>query len=51
MIGNASGADIDKFEAFGLTTDAAQEVGAPLVRECHASFECRLHDDMLVVGC
>lgn len=47
-IGNTSGAEIDKFEAFGLTAEPAQEVGAPLIRECHASFECRLHDDALV---
>jgi flavin reductase (DIM6/NTAB) family NADH-FMN oxidoreductase RutF len=47
-IGNTSGAEIDKFQYFGLTPDEAQEVGAPLIRECHASFECRLHDDALV---
>lgn len=47
-IGNTSGAVIDKFEAFGLTADKAHMVGAPLVRQCHASFECRLHDDRLV---
>jgi len=47
-IGNTSGAKIDKFERFGLTAEAAQEVGAPLIRECHASFECRVHDDALV---
>jgi flavin reductase (DIM6/NTAB) family NADH-FMN oxidoreductase RutF len=23
-------------------------VGAPLIRECHANFECRLHDDSLI---
>jgi flavin reductase (DIM6/NTAB) family NADH-FMN oxidoreductase RutF len=47
-IGNTSGAEIDKFAAFGLTADEAQEVGAPLIRECYASFECQLHDDALV---
>jgi flavin reductase (DIM6/NTAB) family NADH-FMN oxidoreductase RutF len=47
-IGNSSGADIDKFEAFGLTPQAAHEVDAPLIGECHACFECRLHDDVLV---
>lgn len=47
-IGNTSGAEIDKFAAFGLTADDAREVEAPLIRECHASFECRLHDDALV---
>lgn len=47
-IGNSSGADIDKFQAFGLTPDAAEQVAAPLIRECHANFECRLRDDALV---
>jgi Conserved protein/domain typically associated with flavoprotein oxygenases, DIM6/NTAB family len=47
-IGNTTGAEIDKFARFGLTAEAADEVGAPLIRECHASFECRLHDDVLV---
>jgi flavin reductase (DIM6/NTAB) family NADH-FMN oxidoreductase RutF len=26
----------------------AKQVGAPLIGECHANFECRLHDDTLV---
>jgi flavin reductase (DIM6/NTAB) family NADH-FMN oxidoreductase RutF len=47
-IGNCSGAEVDKFELFGLTPEDASQVGAPLIKECHASFECRLHDDALV---
>ncbi len=47
-IGNSSGADIDKFEHFGLSSEAAKEVSAPLIRECYANFECRLVDDSLV---
>lgn len=47
-IGNVSGAQVDKFAAFGLTALPATRVGAPLIAECHASFECRLHDDVLV---
>ena len=43
-----SGDAVDKFCAFGLSADTADEVGAPLIRECHANFECRLHDDALV---
>ena len=39
---------MDKFNAFGLSADPSEEVGAPLIRECHAHFECRLHDDSLV---
>ena len=44
-IGNTSGAEIDKFREFALTPDKAHKVEAPLIRECHACFECRLHDD------
>ncbi|WP_241648432.1 flavin reductase family protein [Paenirhodobacter populi] len=47
-IGNTSGAEIDKFSEFGLTPEPAQEVGAPMIGECHASFKCRLHEDALV---
>jgi flavin reductase (DIM6/NTAB) family NADH-FMN oxidoreductase RutF len=47
-IGNSSGAQIDKFDQYGLTSTDAQEVDAPMIRECHANFECRLHDDALV---
>jgi flavin reductase (DIM6/NTAB) family NADH-FMN oxidoreductase RutF len=47
-IGNTSGAEIDKFEHFGLTAAKAAKVGAPLIAECHANFECRLHDEALV---
>ena len=47
-IGNTSGSRIDKFAAFGLTAERADMVDAPLIAECHANFECRLHDGALV---
>ena len=47
-IGNCSGSDLDKFAAFKLTADPADKVKAPLIRECFASFECKLVDDALV---
>ncbi|QJR12917.1 hypothetical protein DSM104443_04011 [Usitatibacter rugosus] len=46
-IGNSTGAEIDKFEAFGLTAGKASKVKAPLIRECYASFECKLFDKTL----
>ncbi|MGB7757970.1 MAG: flavin reductase family protein [Salinisphaera sp.] len=49
-IGNTTGAEIDKFSAFGLTTVEAAHVDAPLIHECHACFECRLYDDAMVPG-
>jgi flavin reductase (DIM6/NTAB) family NADH-FMN oxidoreductase RutF len=47
-IGNSSGAETDKFAKFALTPQKAQRVHAPLIRECHANFECTLADDSLV---
>jgi flavin reductase (DIM6/NTAB) family NADH-FMN oxidoreductase RutF len=47
-IGNCSGANTDKFGRFGLTPVACDEVDAPLIAQCHSSFECRLSDARLV---
>jgi len=47
-IGNCSGASVDKFEKFGLTADPAAHVKAPLIRQCHANFECKLFDGALI---
>lgn len=45
-IGTSSGADVDKFERFGLSLEDGFD--APVIRECYANFVCRLHDDSLV---
>jgi flavin reductase (DIM6/NTAB) family NADH-FMN oxidoreductase RutF len=47
-VGNTTGAEIDKFDRFGLTAQKTDRVTAPLIVECHANFECRLADDALV---
>lgn len=47
-IGNCSGADVDKFERFGLTTQQAKHVDAPLLTQCFANLECRLYDKRLI---
>jgi flavin reductase (DIM6/NTAB) family NADH-FMN oxidoreductase RutF len=47
-VGNASGADLDKFSAFGLTTAKAARVAAPLIADCFANLECRVIDRRLV---
>lgn len=47
-VGNCSGRDVDKFETYGLTAKSAALVGAPLVKECYASLECRVHDTRMV---
>lgn len=47
-IGNCSGADVDKWDRFGLTPAPARSVKAPLVAECFANVECVVEDDRLV---
>jgi flavin reductase (DIM6/NTAB) family NADH-FMN oxidoreductase RutF len=47
-IGNCSGRDVDKFEKFGLTPEPGVAVRAPSIRECYASFECRLADAKMI---
>lgn len=47
-VGNSTGRDTDKFQAFGLTPRPAKLVGAPLVKECYASLECRVVDTRMV---
>jgi flavin reductase (DIM6/NTAB) family NADH-FMN oxidoreductase RutF len=44
QVGNTSGRDIDKFEAFKLTTVDASEIKAPLIAECYVNLECRVVD-------
>jgi flavin reductase (DIM6/NTAB) family NADH-FMN oxidoreductase RutF len=47
-IGNCTGSQVDKFDRFGLTAEPGSKVSAPLIGECHASFECKIHDDALI---
>ena len=47
-VGNCSGADTDKFSAFGLTPLPAEKVAAPLIGECFANLECVVADTRLV---
>jgi len=47
-VGNASGRDVDKFVAFGLTPAAASRVKAPLIDECYANLECRVSNTGMV---
>jgi flavin reductase (DIM6/NTAB) family NADH-FMN oxidoreductase RutF len=47
-IGNNHGPEPDKFREYGLTAVDAALVGAPLIAECHANFECKLIDRSLI---
>jgi flavin reductase (DIM6/NTAB) family NADH-FMN oxidoreductase RutF len=44
QIGACSGAEINKFEKFKLTPLKAENVSAPLIKECYANIECRVVD-------
>jgi flavin reductase (DIM6/NTAB) family NADH-FMN oxidoreductase RutF len=46
--GNTSGAEMDKFARFDLTTLPAASVQAPVIRECWACLECRVVDSSMV---
>lgn len=43
-IGNCSSGEADKFERFGLNAVDGSAVDAPGIGECHARFECTLHE-------
>jgi flavin reductase (DIM6/NTAB) family NADH-FMN oxidoreductase RutF len=47
-VGNTHGPEVDQFDKFGFTAKAASKVGAPLLAECYANFECKLADSRLV---
>jgi flavin reductase (DIM6/NTAB) family NADH-FMN oxidoreductase RutF len=44
QIGSCSGKDTDKFKKFKLTPLEAENVKAPLIKECFANIECRITD-------
>lgn len=48
QVGNSSGSEIDKFEAFGLTPLPSERVAPPLIAECFANLECQVADTRLV---
>ena len=48
QVGNTSGRDLDKFEAFNLTPRPAERVAPPLIAECFANLECKVIDTRLV---
>lgn len=48
--GTASGRDVNKFEGHGLTAAPAQQVNAPVVKECGLHIECRVVSRQLLSG-
>ncbi|MBT0668735.1 flavin reductase family protein [Novosphingobium profundi] len=47
-IGNCSGAEVDKFARFKLAKAEAREIDVPVLPQCAAILECRLHDARMV---
>jgi len=47
-VGNCHGKKLDKFKKFKLTPEPASMVKPPLIGECFANLECRIHDRRLV---
>lgn len=47
-VGNCHGGKIDKFRKFKFTPEEASDVQPPLIAECYANLECRVHDARLV---
>ena len=43
-VGTCSGADVNKFEKFGLTRIKAKHVWSPLIGQCLANIECKVVD-------
>ena len=43
-IGSVSGAEMDKFEKFGLETEKPIKTTAPILKDAYAAYECRLID-------
>ncbi|RJF96271.1 flavin reductase family protein [Noviherbaspirillum saxi] len=41
-VGSASGREVDKFHAYGLSTFAAEKIAAPLLQGCLGWLECRV---------
>lgn len=48
QVGNCSGRDTDKFEAFGFTPVPTERVKPPRIGECFANLECNVVDTRLV---
>jgi flavin reductase (DIM6/NTAB) family NADH-FMN oxidoreductase RutF len=44
--GQVSGREVDKFAVTGLTPEAASEVKAPLIAECHVNMECKVRQKL-----
>ena len=47
-VGNSSGRNINKFEAFKLTIETASLVNAPIIAECFANLECKVVDTSMI---
>ena len=46
-IGGSKGREMDKFQTFGIETDAPLKTSVPVLSDAYAAYECKLVDDRL----
>ena len=44
LVAGCSGKDVDKFDAFGISSKPGSEVAAPVLEDAFAAYECRVED-------
>lgn len=44
--GRVHGYEVEKFKEFGIATESASKIGAPLVSGCFANIECRVKSSL-----
>jgi len=44
--GSIHGDEVDKFQQFGISTEPASKIGAPLVSGCFANIECQVRSSL-----
>ena len=44
--GTVHGYEVNKFQEFGISTEPASKIGAPLVSGCFANIECRVRSSL-----
>ena len=44
--GSVHGYEVDKFQEFGISTESASKIGAPLISGCFANLECQVRSSL-----
>ncbi len=46
QFGSVHGYEVDKFQEFGISTESASRIGAPLISGCFANLECQVKSSL-----